>query len=137
MLARDSRPFVYSLLQRKGRGSRPPTKPSTSGQSIGVGYVHRLKRNCGASPHVLLMCVMFACVMAARGKMSAVGNAGGLLLKPRPHLQSQPCEQKCHFQTGWSCPLQNEQAVAEARDTSNTAIGRRWCRSCHARQSPA
>lgn len=90
--ARQQAFCIQPTTAQGGQGPEPPTRPSMSGQSIGVGYVHRMKRHCGANPHVgefaACVCVVFACiarVMAARWKMKCRRETGGLLLKQRPH----------------------------------------------------
>jgi len=92
---------IQPTTAQGGKGPEPHTRPSTSGQSIGVGYVHRMKRHCGANPHVgefaACVCVMFACiarVMAVRWKMRCRREHGRLASETATALlQSQPCEQ--------------------------------------------
>jgi hypothetical protein len=99
---RETPSLLYTVCNSaRGPGSEPLTRPSTSGQSIGVGYVHRMKRHCGANPHVAefvaCVCVMFACiarVMAVRWKMRCRREHGRLASETATALlQSQPCQQ--------------------------------------------
>ena len=99
---RETLSLLYTAYNSaKGQGPEPHTRPSTSGQSIGAGYVHRMKRHRGAVPHVgefaACVCVMFACiarVMAVRWKMRCRREHGRLASETATALlQSQPCEQ--------------------------------------------